>query len=232
MSRRLTDTRQGRAAPTLSLRLTEAMAAAVERVRTELVAASPAGLSVSSSDAARVLLGEALAARAVPAAPVAPTRPLTPAVLAQRARSARITEELSAEIERARALPATLAAEAAHVALHTAAGGQVSVATTVANDLGEPLTLRMAGLDGAVVLPPVKRGRWATDGSTPVIDREALLRRVEAAITAGHTARGIARLAKVDESSLRNWRAGARGISEPVAQRLAAALDTLVVGAG
>ena len=217
MSRRLTDTRQGRAAPTLSLRLTEAMAAAVERVRTELVAASPAGLSVSSSDAARVLLGEALAARAVPAAPVAPTRPLSPAVLAQRARSARITEELSAEIERARALPATLAAE---------------VATTAANDLGEPLTLRMAGLDGAVVLPPVKRGRWTPDGSTPVIDREALLRRVEAAITAGHTARGIARLAKVDESSLRNWRAGARGISEPVAQRLAAALDTLVVGAG
>jgi len=145
VSRRLTDTRQGRAAPTLSLRLTEAMAAAVERVRTELVAASPAGLSVSSSDAARVLLGEALAARAVPAAPVAPPRPLSPAVLAQRARSARITEELSAEIERARALPAKMAAEDAYVAqlrerqragavAHTAAGGQLSLLTRTAND--------------------------------------------------------------------------------------------------
>jgi hypothetical protein len=79
VSRRLTDTRQGRAAPTLSLRLTEAMAADVERVRTELVAASPAGLSVSSSDAARVLLGEALAARhaaaSVVVAPRATPRP-------------------------------------------------------------------------------------------------------------------------------------------------------------
>lgn len=78
MSRRLTDTRQGRAAPTLSLRLTEAMAAAVERVRTELVAASPAGLSVSSSDAARVLLGEALAARHAAASVVAPRTPPRP----------------------------------------------------------------------------------------------------------------------------------------------------------
>ena len=109
MSRRLTDTRQGRAAPTLSLRLTEAMAAAVERVRTELVAASPAGLSVSSSDAARVLLGEALAARAVPAAPVAPPRPLSPAVRArEQSRDGAVT--------------------------HTAAGGQLSLLTRTAND--------------------------------------------------------------------------------------------------
>lgn len=112
MSRRLTDTRQGRAAPTLSLRLTEAMAAAVERVRTELVAASPAGLSVSSSDAARVLLGEALAARAVPAAPVAPPRPLSPAVRArEQSRDGAVT--------------------------HTAAGGQLSLLTRTANDGAE-----------------------------------------------------------------------------------------------
>ena len=203
MSRRLTDTRQGRAAPTLSLRLTEAMAADVERVRTELVAASPAGLSVSSSDAARVLLGEALAARLAAARPVGARRETPPTPRAA-------------------------------VALHTAAAGQVSVATPVANDLVAPLTLRMAGLDGdgAAILAPVKRGRWAPDGAGPVVDRAALLRRVEAAVTAGHTARGIARLAKVDESSLRNWRAGARGLSETVAQRLAAALDTLVGGGG
>lgn len=201
MSRRLTDTRQGRAAPTLSLRLTEAMAAAVERVRAELVAASPAGLSVSSSDAARVLLGEALAARRAAAAVlVAPDAPMR---------------------------------RSATFALHTAAEGRISVATPVANDPPAPLTLRMEGLDGgpAAIRPPVKRGRWSPDGSGPVVDREALRRRVETAIVAGHTLRGLAGVAKVDESSLRNWRTGKRGLSEPVARKLSDAVAALDVGA-
>lgn len=201
MSRRLTDTRQGRAAPTLSLRLTEAMAAAVERVRAELVAASPAGLSVSSSDAARVLLGEALAARRAAAA-----------VLVDREAPPR---------------------RSAPVALHTAAEGRISVATSVANDPPAPLTLRMEGLDGgpSAIRPPVKRGRWSPDGSGPVVDREALRPRVEAALAAGHTLRGLAGVAKVDESSLRNWRTGKRGLSEAVARKLSDAVAALDVGA-
>lgn len=52
MSRRLTDTRQGKAAPTLSLRLTEAMAAEIEQARAALALAAPTGLVVSLSDAA------------------------------------------------------------------------------------------------------------------------------------------------------------------------------------
>lgn len=207
MSRRLTDTRQGRAAPTLSLRLTEAMAAAVERVRAELVAASPAGLSVSSSDAARVLLGEALAARRAAAAGLAAA-----AVLVDREAPPR---------------------RSAPVALHTAAEGRISVATSVANDPPAPLTLRMEGLDGgpSAIRPPVKRGRWSPDGSGPVVDREALRPRVEAALAAGHTLRGLAGVAKVDESSLRNWRTGKRGLSEAVARKLSDAVAALDVGA-
>lgn len=63
MTRRLTADRQGQAAPVRSIRLTEALAADIERVRVELTAAVPVGLAVSPSDAVRVLLGEALAAR-------------------------------------------------------------------------------------------------------------------------------------------------------------------------
>jgi hypothetical protein len=177
------------------------MAAAVERVRAELVAASPTGLVVSLSDAARVLLGEALAARRAAAA----------GLVAREAPPRR----------------------SAPVALHTAAEGRISVATPVANDPPAPLTLRMEGLDGgpAAIRPPVKRGRWSPDGSGPVVDREALRRRVETAIAAGHTLRGLAGVAKVDESSLRNWRTGKRGLSEPVARKLSDAVAALDVGA-
>lgn len=201
MSRRLTDTRQGKAAPTLSLRLTEAMAAEIEQARAALALAAPTGLVVSLSDAARVLLGEALAARRAAAAGLA-----------------------APEEPKPRAAP---------VALHTAAGGRISVATPVANDPPAPLTLRMEGLDGgpAAIRPPVKRGRWSPDGSGPVVDREALRRRVETALAARHTLRGLAGLAGVDESSLRNWRKGTRGLSEPVARKLSDAVAALDVGA-
>lgn len=206
MSRRLTDTRQGKAAPTLSLRLTEAMAAEIEQARAALALAAPTGLVVSLSDAARVLLGEALAARRTAAAGLAAA-----AVLVDREAPPR---------------------RSAPVALHTAAEGRISVATPVANDPPAPLTLRMEGLDGgpAAIRPPVKRGRWSPDAG-PVVDREALRRRVETALAAGHTLRGIAGLAKVDESSLRNWRKGARGLSEPVARKLSDAVAALDVGA-
>ena len=201
MSRRLTDTRQGKAAPTLSLRLTEAMAAEIEQARAALALAAPTGLVVSLSDAARVLLGEALAARRAAAAGLA-----------------------APEEPKPRAAP---------VALHTAAGGRISVATPVANDPPAPLTLRMEGLDGgpAAIRPPVKRGRWSPDGSGPVVDREALRRRVETALAARHTLRGLAGLAGVDESSLRNWRTGTRGLSEAVARKLSDAVAALDVGA-
>lgn len=201
MSRRLTDTRQGKAAPTLSLRLTEAMAAEIEQARAALALAAPTGLVVSLSDAARVLLGEALAAR--------------------RAAAAGLVDR---EAPPRRSAP---------VALHTAAEGRISVATTVANDPPAPLTLRMEGLDGgpAAIRPPVKRGRWSPDGSGPVVDREALRRRVETALAAGHTLRGLAGRAGVDESSLRNWRKGSRGLSEPVARKLSDAVAALDVGA-
>ncbi len=207
MSRRLTDTRQGKAAPTLSLRLTEAMAAEIEQARAALALAAPTGLVVSLSDAARVLLGEALAARRAAAAGLAAA-----AVLVDREAPTR---------------------RSAPVALHTAAEGRISVATPVANDPPAPLTLRMEGLDGgpAAIRPPVKRGRWSPDGSGPVVDREALRRRVETAIAAGHTLRGLAGVAKVDESSLRNWRTGKRGLSEPVARKLSDAVAALDVGA-
>lgn len=201
MSRRLTDTRQGKAAPTLSLRLTEAMAAEIEQARAALALAAPTGLVVSLSDAARVLLGEALAARRAAAA----------GLVAREAPPRR----------------------SAPVALHTAAEGRISVATPVANDPPAPLTLRMEGLDGgpAAIRPPVKRGRWSPDASGPVVDRETLRRRVETALAAGHTLRGIAGLAGVDESSLRNWRKGSRGLSEPVARKLSDAVAALDVGA-
>ena len=200
MSRRLTDTRQGKAAPTLSLRLTEAMAAEIEQARAALALAAPTGLVVSLSDAARVLLGEALAARRAAAA----------GLVAREAPPRR----------------------SAPVALHTAAEGRISVATPVANDPPAPLTLRMEGLDGgpSAIRPPVKRGRWSPDAG-PVVDRETLRRSVETALAAGHTLRGIAGLAKVDESSLRNWRKGTRGLSEPVARKLSDAVDGLDVGA-
>lgn len=201
MSRRLTDTRQGKAAPTLSLRLTEAMAAEIEQARAALALAAPTGLVVSLSDAARVLLGEALAAR--------------------RAAAAGLVDR---EAPPRRSAPVTL---------HAAAEGRISVATPVANDPPAPLTLRMDGLDGgpSAIRPPAKRGRWSPDGSGPVVDRETLRRRVETAITAGHTLRGLAGLAGVDESSLRNWRKGARGLSEPVARKLSDAVAALDVGA-
>lgn len=207
MSRRLTDTRQGKAAPTLSLRLTEAMAAEIEQARAALALAAPTGLVVSLSDAARVLLGEALAARRAAAAGLAAGAGVVPPEAPPR-RSAPVT-------------------------LHTAAEGRISVASPVANDPPAPLTLRMEGLDGgpAAIRPPVKRGRWSPDGSGPVVDRETLRRRVETAIAAGHTLRGIAGLAGVDESSLRNWRKGARGLSEPVARKLSDAVAALDVGA-
>ncbi len=207
MSRRLTDTRQGKAAPTLSLRLTEAMAAEIEQARAALALAAPTGLVVSLSDAARVLLGEALAARRAAAAGLAAA-----AVLVDREAPTR---------------------RSAPVALHTAAEGRISVATPVANDPPAPLTLRMEGLDGgpAAIRPPVKRGRWSPDGSGPVVDREALRRRVETALAARHTLRGLAGLAGVDESSLRNWRKGTRGLSEPVARKLSDAVAALDVGA-
>ncbi len=207
MSRRLTDTRQGKAAPTLSLRLTEAMAAEIEQARAALALAAPTGLVVSLSDAARVLLGEALAARRAAAAGLAAA-----AVLVDREAPTR---------------------RSAPVALHTAAEGRISVATPVANDPPAPLTLRMEGLDGgpAAIRPPVKRGRWSPDASGPVVDRDTLRQRVEAAIAAKHTLRGLAGVAKVDESSLRNWRTGKRGLSEPVARKLSDAVAALDVGA-
>lgn len=175
MSRRLTADRQGKA-PTLSLRLTEAMAAEVEQARTALAAAAPVGIVVSLSDAARVLLGEALAARRAAAA--APVTRAAPPPLPPRPRT--------------------------------------SHPVTVDNDPPDTLPLPMGGLDGDATVPRRQ------------VDREALRQRVEAALAPGRTPRltlrGLARLAGVDESSIRNWRTGTRGLSELVARKLSDAI--------
>lgn len=193
MSRRLTDSRQGRAAPTLSLRLTEAMAAAVERVRTELVAASPAGLSVSSSDAARVLLGEALAARYTAASVVVAAR-------------------------------ATPRPPRAAGTLHTAADGQLSLLSPTANDGAEALPETGRVPSKAAENHHAKPRREAGVPPGAGVDREALRQRVDGAITGGRPLREIARAAGVDESSVRRWMAGTRGMTEAVARKLAAEL--------
>lgn len=159
MSHRLTPA-SSKPAPMLSLRLPEDLQAALVGVKDALARATP-GLEPSLTDAVRVLLREALAARAAHGAVPGeaqrdrqeaprgePERaPPSPRVLAQRARSVLIAAELAAEIERARALPAKLAAEDALVAklrareqlregavTHTAADGQLSLLTRTAND--------------------------------------------------------------------------------------------------
>lgn len=82
MSHRLTPDRAGAAAP-LSLRLTPELAEALEQVRAELAAATPAGIVVTKGDAARALLAEGIAARRArlsPPAPPAPPPPSAPLV--------------------------------------------------------------------------------------------------------------------------------------------------------
>jgi len=108
MSHRLTPA-SSKPAPMLSLRLPEDLQAALVGVKDALARATP-GLEPSLSDAVRVLLREALAARAAQAA--APP----PAVAKQRAR------------EQLREGAVT----------HTAADGQLSLLTRTANDTRAP----------------------------------------------------------------------------------------------
>lgn len=79
MSHRLTPDRAGAAAP-LSLRLTPELAEALEQVRAELAAATPAGIVVTKGDAARALLAEGIAARRARLSPPAPPPPSAPLV--------------------------------------------------------------------------------------------------------------------------------------------------------
>lgn len=100
MSHRLTPDRAGAAAP-LSLRLTPELAEALEQVRAELAAATPAGIVVTKGDAARALLAEGIAARRDRLSPPAPSpTPAPPVAVAP-------SDESSAEA-------LTDAAEAAH----------------------------------------------------------------------------------------------------------------------
>lgn len=82
MSHRLTPARGGEA-PTLSIRTTPEIIAGVDEALTTLRAALPAGVrpeSVTRGDAARLLLAEAIAARAArPAAPPVDEAPAAPA---------------------------------------------------------------------------------------------------------------------------------------------------------
>lgn len=165
-------------------------------------------------------------------APVAPARPLSPAVLAQRARSVLIAAELEAEIERARALPAKMAAEDAYVAqlrareqlreeavTHTAAGGQLSLLTRTAND----------GAQGPAQPSEPPHARRVFDTSTAPAEVLAALRpRLEAAMNAGHTVRALAREAGIDAASVSRWLNGTRGgMSLATARKLGEALARL-----
>lgn len=109
MSKRLTDSRT-KPAPMLSLRLPEDLQTALVGVKDALARATP-GLEPSLSDAVRVLLREALAARAAPAA--AP-----PAAGAVRREEQRARQEGHREEQ----------------AVHTAADRQLSLLTRTAND--------------------------------------------------------------------------------------------------
>lgn len=100
MSHRLTPDRAGKAEP-LSLRLTPELAEALEQVRAELAAATPAGIIVTKGDAARALFAEGIAARRARLSPPAPPPPSAPLVAVAP------SDESSAEA-------LTDAAEAAH----------------------------------------------------------------------------------------------------------------------
>lgn len=162
-------------------------------------------------------------------APVAPARPLSPAVLAQRARSVLIAAELEAEIERARALPAKMAAEDAYVAqlrareqlreeavTHTAAGGQLSLLTRTAND----------GAQHPAKAPesPRRATNTASAAENSPASAEvlaALKPRLLAANAGGRSLTTIGREAGFDPASLSRWVKGTRaGVSVATARKL------------
>lgn len=121
MSKRLTPARTTKA-PMLSLRLPEDLQAALVGVKDDLARATP-GLEPSLSDAVRVLLREALAARAAPAAAPPAARVVGAARGAGR-QEARREEQV----------------------VHTAADGQLNLLSRIANDTA-------AALPGTVRVP-------------------------------------------------------------------------------
>ena len=156
MSKRLTDSRE-KPAWMLSLRLPEDLKAAIDAVKDDLARATP-GLEPARSDAVRVLLREALAARAALAA--AP--PSAVGAGAHRALPQRGRQE----------------AHRAEQVAHTAADGQLNLLSRIANDttvaLPAPVrvpskTLKSQRASRALDADELRRLVVATGASTRVI---------------------------------------------------------------
>lgn len=198
------------------------------------------GIAALMADPSILLRGAATPSTSAPATPgaPAPVRPVaSPVVPVEASPATPGVEALAAEVARARALPAMLAAEdrampvdprqlpllapaAPVVALHTTADGS-SAATIIGND---------NGVSPAASTPKPKRTRatspaQGTDG--PVIDLDALLTRHLAAIAAGRSERAITKAAGLSESTLTRWRNGHRGLTSDVAAKADAALRKL-----
>jgi len=123
MSKRLTDSRE-KPAWMLSLRLPEDLKAAIDAVKDDLARATP-GLEPARSDAVRVLLREAIAARAAQAARAA----APPAADVEGAHRA-----VPREAQRGRQ-----EARREEQVAHTAANGQLSLLSRTANDTSPPM---------------------------------------------------------------------------------------------
>lgn len=176
MSKRLTDSRT-KPAPMLSLRLPEDLQTALVGVKDALARATP-GLEPSLSDAVRVLLREALAARAAPAA--APRAAgVAGAPGAVRREEQRERQEVQREEQ----------------AVHTAADGQLSLLSRIANDT-------TAALPDAVRVPAkaLKSPR-----ATPALDADELRRRV---IATGASTRALAAATGVSKTSVHKFMKG------------------------
>lgn len=159
MSKRLTPARTTKA-PMLSLRLPEDLQAALVGVKDALARATP-GLEPSLSDAVRVLLREALAARATPAAaPPAAADAGAPGAVQREGQRGRQEGRRDAQVA------------------HTAADGQLNLLSRIANDttvaLPAPVrvpskTLKSQRASRALDADELRRLVVATGASTRVI---------------------------------------------------------------
>ena len=213
----------------------DALAASLPIVSRHRLAVEALRLGIAALMAAPSILlrGAATPSTSAPATPgaPAPVRPVaSPVVPVEASPATPGVEALAAEVARARALPAMLAAEdraappvdprqlpllapvAPVVATHTSTRG-LSVATITGNDNAT-----------SPAKPERERARTRpVDAAT----LDALKTRLADAVAAGQTVKSVAAVAGVNDSGLIQWRKGATGLGPTVAGKLDAALSKL-----
>ena len=195
------------------------------------------GIAALMADPSILLRGAATPSTSAPATPgaPAPVRPVaSPVVPVEASPATPGVEALAAEVARARALPAMLAAEdraappvdprqlpllapaAPTVVLHKSTSG-LSIGSNVSNDNGvEPATPK----------PKRKMPSGVRDDGS-VVDLDQLRARLESALAAKHSGRSIAKVADLNDSGVVQWRNGTKGLGASSAVKLDAALSKL-----